>query len=323
MNGIATINMDRAVTDIDESSKSAMTLMALPRELRDLIYEDLVGTKYRFDTYQISNGVPHFSEPRTLSEPESDSTTTLCHDPAYPNWRYVLYSDLRHESGEVLYKYPFPPRPSLSILQTSTRVREEALHVLYQSGTLLFVLNHPFLASLSNPQRRNLTNYFNNVEIFLDLVSVFNDSFEPWDEILAINFTMELIRHLADSASAAGTCTFSIYYRFDRDTFETYFFLHLLKVAGKLCVFKKVVLRFGNKFRTAEEGYTGSSTKLAAERFSTDEWAVHTYRRLLRSENSRCLGPCEESYDSEGFYCMVFHPRNHEGGGGSSKSGSN
>ena len=322
MNGTATMNMDRTVTDIDEASKSAMALMALPRELRDLIYEDLVGTKYHLDTYQILNGVPHFSEPPTLSEPSSgsDSNAMFRYDPAIGNYRRVPFKVFRHQSGEVLYKYPFPPRPSLSILQTSIRVREEALHVLYQKGTLLFVLNHPSHDSFLSTKSHELITHFNNIEIFLDLVSIFNDSLSPSDEIRAIKLTMELIERHGDSVPAASTCTLSTYYRYDRDIFETYFFNRLLHAAGKLCVFKKVVLRFGNKYRRTEN-FLFSSTKLAAERFSTDEWAIHTYKRLLRSDKSSCLGPCEESYDSEGFYCMVFHPRDQSGGGGSSNSG--
>ena len=284
--------------------------MALSRELRDLIYEDLVGTKYRYDAYQILNGVPHFSEPPELSKPCSDSSATLCYDPAIGKPRFVLYSEFRHHSTEVLYDYPFPPRPSLSILQTSTTVREEALHALYRKGTLLFVLNHPSHSTLSATQGHDLITHFNNVEIFLDLVSILNHSFNPVDEIRIIMLTMELIKRLGDTASAAGTCTLSTYYRLTRDTFETSFFHNLIETASKLCGFKKVVLRFGNSFRKAEEGYAGSSTELAAERFNDDEWAVHTYRKLLLHEKFWCLGPCKEGYDSEGFFCMVFYPRN-------------
>ena len=322
MNATATMNMGRAAVDIDEPSKSAMTFMTLPRELRDLIYENLVGTKYRSDAYQILNGVPHFSEPPRLSEPSSDSSVIFCYDRAVGYYRVMPPNVFRHQSEEVLYKSPFPPRPSLLILQTSIRVREEALHVLYQTGTLLFVLSHPSHFSLLSTQSQELITHFNNVEIFLDLVSIFNHSLEPSDEIRAIRLTMELIERLGDSTSAASTCTLSTYYRLDRDTFETSYFDHLIDTASKLCVFKKVVLRFGNKFRTAEEDYPFPSTELAAKRFSDDEWVVHTYRKVLSNEKSWCLGPCEESYDSEGFYCMVFHPKNHGGGGGSSNSGS-
>ena len=299
----------------------SMDIVALARELRDLIYENVVGTKYRFDTYQILNGVPHFSEPPTLYEPCGDSSRELFYDPAIGDLRIVPISEFRHESMEVLYEYPFPPRPSLSILQTSTRVREEALHVLYHKGTLLFVLNHPSHSGLSTMQSQDLMTHFNNVEIFLDLVAIFNHSFKPSHEARAIKFTMELIERLGDSASAASTCTLSTYYRYDNDTFETSFFDHLIDTASKLFVFRKVVLRFGNSSRTAEEDYAGSSTELAAERLDTDEWAVHTYREFLLNENFWCLGPCKEGYDSEGFFCMVFYPRNQLGRGGSSNLG--
>ena len=131
---------------------------------------------------------------------------------------------------------------------------------------------------------------------------------------------MRLIERSANSVIEASTCTLSTYYRYDRDVFETTFFNHLLDAAGKLCVFKKVVLRFGNRFTTADKDYAGSSTELAAERASSDEWAVDIYRQFLTTEEFWCLGPCEQNYDSEGFYCMVFHPRGFVGGGGSSSS---
>ena len=322
MNANATTNMDRAAVDVDESSKSAMTIMTLPLELRDFIYEGVVGTKYRFDAYQIFNGVPLFSEPPTLSEPRNDLCAKLCYDPAIRDLRQVPYGECRQKSGEVLYRYPFPPLPSLSILRTSARVRKEALHVLYQKGTLLFVLNHPSHSVMFSLRSQGLIEHFNNVDIFLDLVSIYNHSLEPQHEMRAIGVAMRLIERSANSVGEARTCTLSTYHRYDRDVFETTFFEHVLDVAGKLCVFKKVVLRFGNRFTTAEKGYAGSSTELAARRSSTDKWAVSIYNRISRTKEFCCLGPCEQSYDSEGFYCMVFHPKDQPGRGGSSKSGS-
>ena len=321
MNANATMYMDRAAVDIDESSKSATTIMTLPPELRDFIYEGVVGTKYRFDAYQILNGLPHFSEPPILPETVSNSSTPSSYNPATGHLRFVTRGIYSYKSGEVLYKYPFPPRPCLSILQASTRVREEALQVLYQKGTLLFVLNHPFHSFLSSSQSQELIKHFNNFEIFLDLVSMFNHSLEPREEMRAIRVTMELIERIANSAGAAGTCTLSTYYRYDDDIFEICLFKYLLGTARKLCVFKKVVLRFGNRFKTAEES-AGSSPELAAERTSADEWAVDIYKQFLTTEEFWCLGPCDQSYDSEGFYCMVFHPKDQPVRGGSSKSGS-
>lgn len=316
MNAYATIDIDRAAVEIDKSSNPAMTIMALPRELRDIIYEDLFSTQYPFDAYRILNGVPYFSKTPIFTKPCSDSRATPAtgHSPFVPSREFLLY------------KYPFPSPPSLDILETSTRVREEALHVLYRKGTLLFVLNNPrhpplsspFSSPVSSTQSQELITHFNNVEIFLDLLSIFNYSLWPGHEDDAINLTMELIERLGDSTSAASICTLSTYYAYDRDTLRNYLFKRLLETAGKLCVFKKVVLRFGNKFTTAEEDYTGSITALAAER----EWAVDIYRQLSKNEKLRCLGPCEESYDSEGFYCMVFHPRDYGDGGGSSNTGS-
>ena len=322
MNANATMNMNRAAVDIDESSKSAMTIMTLPPELRDFIYEGVVGTKYRFRAYQISDGVPHFSEPPLSHETFSDSSTPSSNNPATGHLRFVNRGVYTYKSGEVPYKYPFPPRPSLSILQASTRVRQEALQVLYQKGTLLFVLNHPSQSFRFNSQSHQLLKNFNNVEIFLDLASMFTHSPEAREEKRAIRVTMGLIKRTANSAGAASTCMLSTYYRYDNEIFESYFFMYLLGTAGKLRVFKKVVLRFGNRFKTAED-HTRSSTELAAERASSDEWAVDIYKQISRTKEFSCLGPCKENYDSEGFYCLVYHPRDHAArGDSSSNSGS-
>lgn len=325
MNANATMNVDRAAVDIDEPSKSAMTIMTLPPELRDFIYEGVVGTKYRIDARQIENGAPHSSEPPLPPETFSNSSTPS-NNPATRQLRFVTRGTYSYKSGEVPYKYPFPPRPSLSILQASTRVRQEALQVLYQKGALLFVLNHPSHSHSSHSFRlssqcQELIKNFNNVEIFLDLASMFNHSPESREEKRAIRVTMELIERIANIASVAGTCTLSTYYRYDDNIFEICFLKYLLGTASKLCVFKKLVLRFGNRFKTAKD-HTRSSAELAAERASTDEWAVEIYRQFSREEEFWCLGPCEESYDSEGFYCLVFYPKDQSGKGGSSKSGS-
>ena len=316
-NANATMNMDQAAVDIGESSDSAMTIMALPRELRDFIYEDLLSSKYPFDAYQIVDGVLDSLGPPTFTKPCSDSRATIRHDPATEDCRIVPYNEFRHKSGELPYKYPFPPRPSLSILQTPTRTRREALHILYQKSTLLFVLNHPSYPPLSSPlcspvsstQSQELISHFNNVEIFLDLVSIFYHSSWPPDEITAINLTMELIEKLGDTTSAATTCTLSTLYAYHNSTFETSFIPRLLDTGGNLCVFKKVVLRFGNRLRIAEGDYPGSSAELAAERLRCDEWALDIYGQLLKNAKFRCLGPCEKFYDSEGFYCVVYHPK--------------
>ena len=316
-NANATMDMDQAAVDIGKSSNSAMTIMALPRELRDFIYEDLLSTKYPFNEYQIVDGVLDSLGPPTFTKPCSDSRPTLRHDPATEDRRIEPYNEFRHKSGESLYKYPFPPRPSLSILETSTRIRREALNILYQKGTLLFVLNHPSYPPLSSPlsspvsstQSQELISHFNNVEIFLDLVSILYHSSWPEHETTAINLTMELIGQLGDSTSAATTCTVSTLYAYHNSTFETSFFSRLLHTAGNLCVFKKVVLRFGNRLRIAEGDYPISPTQLAAKRLKSDEWALDLYGQLLKDAKFRCLGPCEEFYDSEGFYCVVFHPK--------------
>ena len=330
MNANATMNMDQATVDIDESFKSALRIMTLPRELRDSIYEKLVSTKYPFDAYKIRNGEPHFSEPPTLSEARSNSSAPSSYDPAIGHLRSGTYGEFRHKAGEVPYKSPFPPRPSLSILEIS-EVREEALDALYQKGTLLFVLNHPshsFLFETQNKdlkdvmeQSQDLIEHFNNVEIFLDLVSMFSDSIDLRDHIRATSVTMVLIEKFAKSAGTASTCTLSTYWRYDIDAIETTFFFLLRDNVGSLCVFKKVVLRFGNRFTGAEDS-AYSSTELAEVRSITDGWAVRTYREFLRQEKFRCLGPCEEFYDSEGFYCVVYHPKHQVDGGSSSNSGS-
>ena len=317
MNANTTLNMDQASVKINESSKSTLRIMTLPRELRDSIYEYLVGTKYRFDEYKIQNGEPHFSEPPTLSEARGDSSAPVSYDPAIGHSRFGTYGVFRHKAGEAPYKYPFPLRPSLSILEIS-EVREEALNVLYQKGTLLFVLNHrshSFLFETQNQdlkdvmkQSQDLIKHFNNVEIFLDLASMFRDSLDQRDHIRATNVAMVLVKRFAESAGPASTCTLSTYWRYDIDAFERTFFLLLRDTVGNLCVFKKVVLRLWNRFTRAED-FADSPTKLAAERSSTGDWAVRTYREFLREEKFRCLGPFEENFDSEGFYCVVFHPK--------------
>ena len=317
MNATATMDMGRAAVDIDEPSKSAMTFMALPRELRDVIYEDLVGTKYRFDTCQIVNGVPHFSEPPKLSEPESDSVKIIRYDTRIAGHRSVTLGELRHRSRGALYNYPFPPPPSLSLLQTSTRVRDEALDVIYRKGTLLFVLNHPSHAPLSTPQSHILIEHFNNVEIFLDLASIHNHSFYHTYDFRATNLTMQLIQRIADCTSMGGTCTLSTYHGLDSNKLRIYLFDHLICTAAELRVFKKVVLRFGNSLRITGEKL---STKLKAERYYSSSAAHCMYFDFLLEENVRCLGPCEQSYDYEGFFCMTFYPREQLGGSGSSNS---
>ena len=307
MDAAAIMNTNQAAVDIDESSKPATTFLSLARELRDPIYEDLVGTKYRFDTYQILNGVPHFSEPPTLSEPKSDS------EKLSPN---ESYGEVRQLYAEVLYKYPFPPPASFSILRTSSKVRDEALQVIYQKGTLLFVIDHPSQDPVSTKQSNILMKHFNNVEIFLDLVSISNHSLSIQDTNRAMQVTMHLIQRLADYTSGGGTCTLSIYHFHPSSWLQFCFFEYLTLHAGELCIFKKVVLRFGDSSRITEEGFTGSSAELAAKRCDCQKLARSMYDRIALDEDIRCLGPCEKSYDSEGLFCMVFYPKNQFGGGG-------
>lgn len=299
MDATAAKDTDRAAA---ESSKSATSLMAIARELRDHIYEDLVGTKYRFDTYQILIGVPHFSEPPTLSEPKSDSKETSPYDPRGS----MTFGEVRQRAKEICYRYPFPPPASLSILQTSTRMRDEALQVIFQTGTLLFVLNHPSQDPLSTTQSDTLIEHFNNVEIFLDLVSIYSHSLSASDAIRAMKITVSLVQRLADRTSGGGTCTFTTYH-FLNPRWGA--FRLLTQHVDELCVFKKVVLRFGNSLRITEEGFAGSSAELAAKRCASQEKERSLYDKLALQEHIRCLGPCEKNYDSEGFFCMVFYPK--------------
>ena len=309
MDATAIMNNNQAAADIDESSKSATTFMSLARELRDHIYEDLVGTKYRFDTYQILNGVPHFSEPPKLSEPRSDSEKISPDDPT----RAMTCGESRVGSKEVRYEHRFPPPASLSILRTSSKVRDEALQVVYRKGTLLFVLNHPSQDPFSTTQSDVLIKHFNNVEICLDMVSIFSHSISATDAIRSRNITVSLVRRLADCTSEGGTCTFTTYHFRDPRWKIIYPIIH---DAGVLCVFKKVVLRFGHSLRITEDGFTGSSTELVAVRDDTPEGARSLYEKIALDKDIHCLGPCEKSYDSEGFFCMVFYPENQLGGGG-------
>ena len=313
MDATAIMNNNQAAADIDESSKSATTFMSLARELRDHIYEDLLGTKYRFDTYQILNGVPHFLEPPTLSEPKSDSERLSRNDPRGGS---MSYGELRQLDPEVLYKYPFPPPASLSILRTSSKVRDEALQVIYQKGTLLFVIDHPSQDPVSANQSDILIKHFNNVEIFLDLVSISNHSLSIQDTNRTMQVTMHLVQRLADYTSGRGTCTLSIYHFLPGSWLQFCFFEYLTLHAGELCVFNKVVLRFGDSRRITEEGFTGSLAELRAKRCDFQKEARSMYDRIALDKDIRCLGPCEKSYDSEGFFCMVFYPENQLGGGG-------
>ena len=349
MNANATNNMDQATVDIDESSKSAMTIMTLPRELRDSIYKDLVSTKYRFDAYKIKAGAPHFLKRPKVFKASGNSIAPAYHNPLVGLLRPGTYGEFLHKVRMIPYKYPYPPRPSLSILETSIQIRKEALNALYHKGTLLFVLNHPSHSFLSGPQSQDfigqsqdiieqsrdiieqsqdiieqsqdLIKHFNNVEILLDLVTMFKSSLDSRDEIRAISVTMVLIEKFAESAGTASTCTLSKYWRFDLDPFATSFFLYLADTAGKLRVFKTVVLRFRSQFMKVEVP-AGLSTELAAKLSDADGWAVCRYREFLKNEVFWRMGPFEESFDSEGFYCVVFHPKHQVDGGGSSNSGS-
>ena len=305
MDATAIMNNNQAAADIDESSKSATTLMSLARELRDHIYEDLVGTKYRFDTYQILNGVPHFSEPPTLSEPKGDLDKVSLDDP-------MTYGEFRVRSKIVRYEYSFPPPASLSILRTSSKVRDEALQVIYRKGTLLFVLNHPSQDPLSTARSDILIKHFNNVEICLDMVSILSHSLSFDDMIRALQVTTHLVHRLADCTSGGGVCTFTTYHVLGPRWVG---FCLVTQHIGELCVFRKVVLRFGHSLRIAEDGFTGSSTELAAVRDDTPKWARSLYDNIASDKDIRCLGPCEKTYDSEGFFCMVFYPKNRADGG--------
>ena len=302
MDATAAMDTNRAAIDIDHSSKSATSFMALARELRDHIYEDLVGTKYRFDKYQILNGVPHLSEPPTLSEPKGDSEKVSPDDPP----EFMTCGELRMRCKQVRYEYSFPPPASLSILQTSHRIRGEALQVIYRTGTLLFVLNHPSQDPLSTLQSDILIEHFNRVEMFLDLVSIFSHSRSPRDAIAAMRITVSLIQRLADRTSTGGTCTITTYH------FLCHWwgvFRRLTQHVDALCVFKKVVLKFGSSLRITEEGFAGSSAGLVAKRRAPQEEQDSLYEKIALQEYIRCLGPCEKSYDSEGFFCMVFYPK--------------
>lgn len=283
------MDTNQAAVDIDEPSKPATTFMSLARELRDHIYEDLVDTKYRFDTYQILNGVPHFLEPPTLSEPNSDSEREL------------------RRMKEVRYEYCFPPPASLSILRTSSKVRDEALQVIYRKGTLLFVLNHPSQNPLSTTQSDILIKHFKNVEICLDQVSILTHSISFDEMIRARRKTTLLVHRLADCTSGGGTCTVTTYHFLNP---QWIMFCLMIQHFGALCVFKKVVLRFGHSLRITEDDFPGSSAELAAARYNTAKWTRPLYDKIALDDDIRCLGPCEKSYDSEGFFCMVFYPKN-------------
>ena len=300
------MNTNKAAVDIVESSKSVTTFMSLARELRDHIYEHLVGTKYRFDTYQVLNGVPHFSEPPTLSEVKSNSEKVSPDNPTRP----TTWDELRIQSKKVRYEYPFPPPASLSILRTSSKVRDEALQVMYRKGTLLFVLNHPSQEPFSTMQSDVLIKHFNNVEICFDMWLIFSHSFSTMEANRSTKITASLVRRLADCTSGGGTCTFTIH------LFRKYRWIHIYRAihdAGALCVFKKVILRI------LSFGFRGSSTELAAVRNDTSTWAHALYDRIALLENISCLGPCEKRYDSEGLFCMVFYPKNRVDNGGCPK----
>ena len=309
------MNTNQAAVDFDASSKSAANFMALARELRDHIYEDLVGTKYRFDTYQIMNGVLRFSIPPTLSEPKSDSEKVLS--------RSSSCGELRRQPGGVVHRYPFPPPASLSILRTSSKVRDEVLEIIYQKGTLLFVIDHLSPDPVSTKQSDILIKHFNNVEIFLDLVSISNHSLSMQDQNCAMQdqnramqVTIHLVQRLADYTMWGGTCTLSIYHYLPHSSFQFCFFEYLTLHAGELCVFKKVVLRFGESWQIFEKGFMGSSAELAAKRCDCQKQPCTMYDRIALDKNIRCLGPCEKSYDHEGFFCMVFYPKDRVAGGG-------
>ena len=308
MDATAIVNTNQAAVDIEASSKSAANFMALARELRDHIYEDLVGTKYRFDTYQILNGVLRFSIPPTLSKLKSDSEK-------HPS-RSISYGELRQQPGGDVYRYPFPPPASLSILRTSSKVRDEVLEIIYQKGTLLFVIDHPSQDPVSTKQSDILIKHFNNVEIFLDLVSINNHSLSMQDMHRAMQVTMHLVQRLADYTMWGGTCTLSVHYYLPHSSFQFSFFDYLTLLAGELCVFKKVVLRFGESTQITEKGFTGSSNGIATSLCDCQKLPCSMYDRIALDKNVRCLGPYEKSYDREGFLCMVFYPKNQVAGGG-------
>ena len=80
-------------------------------------------------------------------------------------------------------------------------------------------------------------------------------------------------------------------------------------------------MRFGHNLRITEEGFTGSSAELASRRWDSEKRARSFMDNIAFNKDLRCLGPCEKSYDKEGFFCMVFHPKNQLGGGAARMGG--
>ena len=254
------------------------------------------------------NCVLRFSIPPTLSESKSDSEK-------HPS-RSIPCDELRRQPGEVVYRYPFPPPASLSILRTSSKVRDEVLEIIYQKGTLLFVIDHPSKDPASTKQSDILIKHFNNFEIFLDLDSIDDHSFSMQDMHRAMQVIRHLVQRLADYTMWGGTCTLSVHYCLPHSSFQTIFFDYLTLLAGELCVFKKVVLRFGESTQITEKGFTGSSNGIAKTLCYCQKLPCSMDDGIALDKNVRCLGPYEKSYDREGFLCMVFYPKNRVAGGG-------
>ncbi|MCJ1459736.1 hypothetical protein MMC28_010115 [Mycoblastus sanguinarius] len=259
-------------TEVENNMCIGRSLMSLPREIRDQIYDHLLCTTYSVDL-NFPNGaqealeVPSVLPPCTFHNSEVSS-------PVY------------HSSGKL-------GQTRFNLLQTSKDVGEEALAMLYERSTFLYLIASPGY----DPVQPHFRNRMKNIEIHLSLTS----SQTRWGE-LKMKFGTTVIRSFVGTEIARNTCIIQIRHGYDVTLLLTSFLYALKGLTG----FRNVTLKFGQVYRySVQDGEHGHYDVTVNNRFS-----MPTYRIICRALRWS-LGSGEVYTDGEGYHCLDFHPRDY------------
>ena len=180
-------------------------LEKLPREIRDQIYEALVGT------YLIE--LPEVSENSYRLHHGSLKDFIRYESPAYEEFgrKFLPDGDCVADAAPpipALSRYPSlaPVSSAVSLLMASTEFRQEATHIIYEGSTFVFVINSPLHDTLSD----YACNQMKNIEFRLDLIAAYLKRRSHKDVALTHEYAQRLLGRFAGREIDRKTCVITI-----------------------------------------------------------------------------------------------------------------
>jgi len=314
----------------------------LPRELRDEIYYHLLCKIYRVDLSAVTEHKGYSRSNPSLARrnrlPPSSSVDFHPHDreTSFPApfekdqgrapWtqrsqsfhlfqnedlmKPACVSGAQPSSTPALKPMPLLPwrwkianaKDRLPITLTSKAIRQEALTVLYKGSTFLFSISSPRKLSL-NPEA---VKHMKKIQIHLDLLLAYQPSHSTWDQQLALNCGIELVKKFGSDQVQRQSCIISI------DFLECSHFLRqprFLEAMATLTRFKTVALKLTPSYQEEhhKDIYNDDRGRLIIAKVHRTNVAILSN---VRVSLETVLGPCLP-WPWEYYGCLIYHPQSH------------